>query len=135
MVRDRKGVCLVQGLIVELNKWMVPQYLKQGLAHVGPPLLFDRMHPPAWRAGLGEGGLLGWEAGPPLYIQPCVGGGGAGKHYLRLTGFMQLFSCLASASTGPWPSGCGSSCCSCCCWGSPSASVGVGAGAIRSRTV
>lgn len=59
MVRDREGVCLVQDLIVELNKWMIPQYLKQCLAHVWPPLLFDRMHPPACPgAGLGEGGLL-----------------------------------------------------------------------------
>lgn len=34
MVGDREGVCLVQGLIVELTKWMIPQYLKQCLARL-----------------------------------------------------------------------------------------------------
>ena len=59
MVGDREGVCLVQGLIVELNKWMIPQNLKQCLAHVWPALLFDRMHLPACPgAGLGEGDFL-----------------------------------------------------------------------------
>lgn len=105
MAGDREGVCLVQGFTVELNKWMTPQYLKQCLAHIWPPLLFDQRHIPvcpgqqAWERGHF---WLGGGACPPFSIQPCVGRGGAGRHYL-----VSLASCCSSAARPqpPWDSG------------------------------
>lgn len=77
MVGDREGVCLVQGFTVELNKWMAPQYLKQCLAHIWPPLLFDQRHIPAcpgqqaWERGHFwlEGGLVLHSPSSPVLAE------------------------------------------------------------------